>query len=121
HVCFHAGHHMGFDPFSLLSFGSVLYIEPTNKPRRAKARGISRKNSFHGLERQGSGANQVVKDRRESGILQELEDAVVRNQPSDVALCVSLPEVGHKTSRTDGRIDLEYGAENSICQRHAGL
>jgi len=63
--------------------------------------------------------DQVEEDRRDSGIIQAVEDAVEVRHVPDVPVSVGFLQVAHEPTRRKRAVDLVHGREKGIGERDA--
>jgi hypothetical protein len=119
-IGFDSAHEMALDPIVLLPNLSVLMVKPASESGRSKPAGIYRKIDFHRFQRQAAFRYEVAENRRQIGVLQIVENRVVVRCFGDESAHLGIAQIGHKSPSANGRIDLEYGAENGVRNRESG-
>src|SRR6266567_5911326 len=108
---------MHFHPIMIILLVSITGTVPTHVAGGAKTRGVHGKVHFNRLERETTGLYKVAQDRNEISSIKVVQDRIKVRDSRDIALHLRFGEISHKTSRGDGRIDLECRTKDHIRQR----
>lgn len=98
---------------------TVLFAVPPTIFRCAKTRRVNGEVGFDRCKRLRAFLDHRVKNVREVGILESVEDAVVVGSAVDVALGREVAQVGLRTTTGSAAVHLHNGAEDAIRERQA--
>src|SRR3990172_6802534 len=113
-------HQVGLNPLPFIRELPVLLVVPASEGAGRKAAGVHGECCLHRFQWGGALFDQSFEDRRKSGLLQIIRDAVVMGGFRNMALLLAVTQLASGASARACRVDLHASTENNVSKWEPG-